>query len=373
MRHKLSFLLALLAFCQHCFAERQILDIQPENQNTIETCWLAVARMLFGYLQVQEYGETDCQVLRIYYGPQCNPCGRCIAPAGTMDRFENLLSTYPQKLHGASAAQIQFNSSQNALGWTQIVNQIRAQEPVVAGINPYTDGPSQIGPAHVALIVGFDDSTHTLIVNDPAPYHMVESFNPALPDPYLKAGATRLKAWRYEIRYDTFVNQFSWQYSVYDIVNPDHPYEPIPPSDPDTGQTLCPGITQLVEAAEIGFPNTHADESGKSSIQLSKDWNCNFNSSQPGWGANVACLPVTSKDSKDEKGDYQLLVGEIETCLKADNLEFTEKPDPNVDTDVFTVAGAKNAFVVPSFDTIMGVTLAITAMPTVNYQPPAPK
>lgn len=365
MSYKVKFLLAFLVLCQPCFAERQILDIQPLNQSTVETCWLAVARMLFYYLKVQDFHVSDCEVLKTYYGPSCAVCGPCLTPAGTMQRFQDLLSSYQQRVHGPSAAQIHFDTAQKAIEWAQVVNQIKAQQPVVVGINPFT-GPNFIGtyaePEHVALIVGYDDSTHTLIVNDPAPYQMVQAFYPALQDPYKQADATRLKAWQYEIKYETLVDAFSWQYSAFNIVNPDHPYAPIPPAKPAIGPTLCPGLIQMVKAAETSFPNVKADDSGTSPAQLAKDWNCFFNPATPGWSAHFACTPATSKDARDEEDDYRTLVSQIQRCLQANNLEFTSKPDPNVDADVFTVEG--RAFVAPSWDTSIGIDLEITAMPT---------
>jgi hypothetical protein len=120
-----------------------------------------------------------------------------------------MLIGYPRRvalLTGQSVPRL-FVTHTNTLSTDDIRRELDGGRPVLAGINPSGRPDAFQASAHVALIVGYAEreGAMTLIVNDPFP------FSPSLwPDPYQANGATMLAPGRYEIRYESYVNQLGW-------------------------------------------------------------------------------------------------------------------------------------------------------------------
>jgi len=118
-----------------------------------------------------------------------------------------MLELYPRVLRqsGYYDDKIEADHDGSALTRAEVVDEIDAGNPVVAGITPGSFGAFQGGAAHVALIVGYLDDGDTLLVNDPYPY---SGF-----DPYLSAGAVAVNHLQYEIDYSDFRSNLNWSES----------------------------------------------------------------------------------------------------------------------------------------------------------------
>jgi hypothetical protein len=104
----------------------------------------------------------------------------------------------------------------SALITKQIVEEIDAGRPVIAGISP--GGFSFLGQSqHVALIIGYEGDAEnlTVTVNDPFPY--VLTMFQGHPDPYLAAGGRKNREGQYDIGYRAFRTRLLWGQSIYGI------------------------------------------------------------------------------------------------------------------------------------------------------------
>lgn len=192
-----------------------VLPIPPVMQQTAVWCWLAVGEMVFRYHgipTVNPVGDYQCGIVgAIGYalnGPNdpCNQnCGNCVRPAGSHQMISYMFSQYP-RVAGSSAG-LNTTFVVNYLSPDYLIQQLNAEKPIVAGINPGSF--PNVYAAHVALIVGFYYSNDQLVllVNDPYPYYL----NTNQPNPYLSAGGIATdNPLRYAITFNSFVSNLGW-------------------------------------------------------------------------------------------------------------------------------------------------------------------
>jgi Peptidase_C39 like family len=214
-----SFLCGIFFFPTLIRAET--LAIPPVAQESPVWCWVTVGEMVFRYYDVPNVnpvGDYQCGIIGARFGPATvcwNNCRACQVPAGNPTEITRMLREYPlfagrvakRRMPGLLSTHVP-----SALSKDQIKEEIDEGRPIIVGISPGSAGSAV--SAHVALIIGYDESDEALIltVNDPFPYQYVA---PRI-DPYLRAGATGGDG-QYTINLDSFRRQLSWRETFYGI------------------------------------------------------------------------------------------------------------------------------------------------------------
>jgi len=190
------------------------LGISPVYQQTPVWCWAAVGEMVFrhyGVPTVNPAGNFQCGIVALLH-PVCNVnCMNCPVPAGSLQTMDDMLTRYPDVAGQVRGRDVSISTSvaDEALSLDDVIAEIDAGRPIVAGISP--SGYRTLGLSeHVALIIGYDDGA--LIVNDPFPFQLAFAG-----DPYLAAGGQRVARGRYVIDYEAFVERLQWGESIYAI------------------------------------------------------------------------------------------------------------------------------------------------------------
>jgi hypothetical protein len=178
--------------------------------------------MVFRYYDfpnVNPAGDYQCGVVGSLGGSCFYDCRTCVFPAGQMENMISVLESYPDKVRqyvNPSVPDLNVTGRYSALTFAQLKAEIDAGRPVAAAITPGSI-PSSAGPAHVALLVGYDDTLArpTVLVNDPFPF----GIGPLGPygDPYLQAGGILVTPGQYKIPYDVFVSAMSWQQTIHEM------------------------------------------------------------------------------------------------------------------------------------------------------------
>lgn len=202
--------------------EPQDMFIQPVVQETEVWCWLAVGEMIFKHFNlpnVNPAGDFQCGIVgAVGYaqGGACNNCNincaTCIRPAGSPETVSYMLTAYPKiasKQLYSSNTTLKATFVSQFLSPEQIVADLEAKRPVIAGINPGSQFVLPGNSQHVALIVGYYvfEGQLILLVNDPFPYY-ITGF-----DPYVFNGAYNRGNLSYDIPYVNFVNGLKWNTS----------------------------------------------------------------------------------------------------------------------------------------------------------------
>lgn len=187
------------------------LPIQPVYQQTQVWCWAAVAEMVLRYYDWQSInpaGNYQCGIVALL-NPICNQnCFACITPIGSTFQLAQVMHYYQQV-----ANQIAYPGDfvevqpEPRLSLDDLVGEIDSDAPVLIGISPsgmasfYPPGMSD----HVALVVGYDEQTGALLVNDPYPYNGI-AFNP-----YMQVGGQQTKLGQYWISYPALVQGLGYK------------------------------------------------------------------------------------------------------------------------------------------------------------------
>lgn len=202
-------------------ADARRLLIAPVMQKTWVWCWAAVGEMVFTHYGV---GNADpaasfqCGIVESLADVDTSQCAHqcyrpeCIAAGGSPAFLKRMLEVYPKR-GSLSLRSVQPRLRavyrDAALSKAALREEIDAERPVVAGINPYGIERPVGHSAHVALVTGYEDDGGTLIVNDPGPYPILD---PAARthNPYRAAGGEMLRKGQYRIAYTAFLNEFGW-------------------------------------------------------------------------------------------------------------------------------------------------------------------
>jgi hypothetical protein len=219
--------LALLIPANLTMATEVKLHIAPVFQERPSWCWAAVGEMIFKYYYVPAAHRTDyqCGIVQgrnLCMGiPNCIPCDLSAGDAATM---VNMLEQYPlMATPGGTAGDIAITaqSKSGSLSDVELKKELDEGRPIIVGISPpgfKVDGT----PQHMALIVGYDDSSDDLMltVNDPFPYEDMRFL--WIGNAYLSARASGGSDGEYEIGYEAFRLRLKWTQTIYRITCTGH-------------------------------------------------------------------------------------------------------------------------------------------------------
>jgi hypothetical protein len=215
--------LALLAPVTPTMAAKVQLHILPVFQERPSWCWAAVGEMVFKYYYVPAVHRTDYQCGIAQTRNLCTGipnCVKCDLPAGDEATMVNVVQQYPLlATRGGAAGDISLTvqSMAGSLSEAEVKQELNEGRPIIAGVSPSgfkVDGISQ----HMALIVGYDDSTGNLMltVNDPFPFE-AERFlwiaNPYQPNMDMSGENDG----QYEISFERFRSKIKWAHTMYRI------------------------------------------------------------------------------------------------------------------------------------------------------------
>ncbi len=219
--------LAVLVPVNLTMATEVKLHIAPVFQERPSWCWAAVGEMVFKYYYVPAAHRTDYQCGIVQARnlcmeiPNCVPCDLSAGDAATM---VNMLEQYPLlAAPGGTAGDIALTaqSKSGSLSEVEVKKELDEGRPIIVGISPpgfKVDGT----PQHMALIVGYDDSSDDLMltVNDPFPYEDMRFL--WIGNAYLSARASGGSAGEYEIGYEAFRLRLKWTQTIYRITCTGH-------------------------------------------------------------------------------------------------------------------------------------------------------
>jgi hypothetical protein len=211
-------------------ASDRILDILPVSQITPTSCWLATGEMIFRYYHIPanapnyQCGELRFQNARrvapggpmAFNGPCWLNCGPCAGiSAGSVQGLVNMIVQYSAGMSivtGKNFSLQQPQVSLTPLDEYDVVSEIDAGRPIIAGISP---GAAMMPPGiaeHAVLIVGYQNDGSLLVVNDPFPYQSA-----GMTPPYVQFGGHQLIPGRFSIPYSSMTGPINWGNAVYQI------------------------------------------------------------------------------------------------------------------------------------------------------------
>jgi hypothetical protein len=142
----------------------------------------------------------------------CYACGN--VGAGTIRGIYNLITQYPQ-IVARTAGNTRFLQAQftvTPLPMAGVKAEINAGRPIAAGISP---GMGFLPPGvseHAVLIVGYDNVSNAVIVNDPFPYQ-----SQGLQPSYLQYGGSQIQVGQFSVPYAALVGPIKWANTVFKI------------------------------------------------------------------------------------------------------------------------------------------------------------
>jgi hypothetical protein len=206
--------------------------------------------MVFKYYYVPAAHRTDYQCGIVQGQKLCSGtpnCLECDLPAGDEVAMVRMLEQYPvmAKLGGtAGDIALTVQSKAGSLSELEVKKEIDEGRPIITGVSPSgfkIDGISQ----HMALIVGYDDSSGALMltVNDPFPFEddrFLWISNPYQPNMDMSGENTG----QYEISFERFRSKLKWKQTMYRIdctgkgCPPDSPQVAIGPVEKDDRKVI---------------------------------------------------------------------------------------------------------------------------------------
>ena len=250
MKHKMAvfgvgLFLALSAPAALTMAAEVTLHIPPVFQERPSWSWAAVGEMVFKYYYVPAAHRTDYQCGIVQGQKLCSGtpgCLECDLPSGNEASMVRMLEQYPvmAKLGGtAGEIALTVQSKAGSLSELEVKKEIDEGRPIIAEVSPSgfkIDGISQ----HMALIVGYDDSSGALMltVNDPFPFEddrFLWIANPYQPNMDMSGENTG----QYEISFERFRSKIKWKQTMYRITctgkgcPPDNPQVAVGPVEKD--------------------------------------------------------------------------------------------------------------------------------------------
>ena len=216
---------AIAAFCfvlvltPSSQAEIGFVPIPPSTQETLSWCWAAVSEMVLSHYRFPNHDSAQsyqCNIVESLGGTCLFGCRNCVEGVATIFHLSAVIRDYQNiadaKIADYKGRRFRVIPKKQRLSPRTIKKEIDSDDPIIAAISPsgmghlYPDGMGE----HVALIVGYDDSTSDflILVNDPMPFSVIGY------DPYLAIGGKRTIPGQYWIDYDTFVRKFIYKDSV---------------------------------------------------------------------------------------------------------------------------------------------------------------
>lgn len=202
------------------------LSIAPIAQQTEVWCWAASAEMVLRHYQLPNLNPAanyQCGVVGAYYvaiggvtHPCASNCALCVTTIGSLTELQRVVNQYGQvaRSFGVNSRVLTSTSVFAPLAMNRLIDEIDNDRPVIAGISFRGIRLPNISQ-HAVVVVGYDarGTTPEVILNDPFPYTV---YFPQQ-NPYLVSGGRMLQPGRYQISYQTFVNEFTWANTIYNI------------------------------------------------------------------------------------------------------------------------------------------------------------
>jgi hypothetical protein len=252
---RVGLFLALSAPAALTMAAEVTLHIPPVYQERPSWSWAAVGEMVFKYYYVPAAHRTDYQCGIAQGQKLCSGtpnCLECDLPAGDEVTMVRMLEQYPvmAKLGGtAGDIALTVQSKAGSLSELEVKKEIDEGRPIITGVSPSgfkIDGISQ----HMALIVGYDDSSGALMltVNDPFPFEddrFLWISNPYQPNMDMSGENTG----QYEISFERFRSKIKWKQTMYRITctgkgcPPDDPHVTDGPVEKDDRKVIQAVLT----------------------------------------------------------------------------------------------------------------------------------
>jgi len=196
------------------------LPIAPVAQSQIAWCWLASAEMVFRYYRVPPINRISyqCGLAAAAFAnvsPICVvDCKQCNVGSGTVENIGTVIVQYPivaGQVLGMPVAGLSADVSHDSLSSDDVVDEIDAGRPIIAGISPHSGLMPPGLSEHAVVIVGYQTRADTIdvIINDPFPYAQMN-----MQDPYTRHGGKALQPGRYQIPYERLVDDLAWGNSI---------------------------------------------------------------------------------------------------------------------------------------------------------------
>jgi len=195
-------------------AYRAVLGVTPIAQQTPVWCWAATIEMVFrfhGAPNLNPGGNMQCAIVATRHPACAANCFNCVVSAGATANMVGAMQIYRNfaRQAGRPFPQLQFSMG-GRQSFAAIARSIDSSDPIIAGISPnaggriYPPGMSE----HAIVLIGYDDSRMTIILNDPMPY-------PPHFNPYARIGARQLMPGRYEVPYAQLVQTLRYRDTIF--------------------------------------------------------------------------------------------------------------------------------------------------------------
>lgn len=219
--------LALLVPVNLTMAAEIKLHIPPVFQERPSWCWAAVGEMVFKYYYVPAADRTHYQCGIIQGRNLCTGipnCSECDISTGDEATMVNMLEQYPvMATQGRTAGDIALTaqSKSGTLSEAEVKDELDHGRPIIVGVSPSGFKVDDISQ-HMALIVGYDDSSGDLVltVNDPFPFEDDRFMWIGTPYPSTKVSGEGNG--QYEIRLEKFRSKLKWTHTIYRITCTGH-------------------------------------------------------------------------------------------------------------------------------------------------------
>jgi Peptidase_C39 like family len=198
------------------------LHIPPVFQERPSWCWAAVGEMVFKYYYVPAAQQTNYQCGIMQGRKLCigiPNCLECDLPAGDEVTMVKMLEQYPViATQGRTAGDIALTvqSKDGTLSEAEVKDELDHGRPIIVEVSPRGFKVDDI-PQHMALIVGYDDSSGELVltVNDPFPFE--DDRFMWIGTPYPRTKVSGANDGQYEIRLEKFRSKLKWAKTIYGI------------------------------------------------------------------------------------------------------------------------------------------------------------
>jgi hypothetical protein len=282
------------------------LHIPPVFQERPSWCWAAVGEMVFKYYYVPVIHRTDYQCGIVQGRNLCTErpnCLECDLPAGDEATMVNMLEQYPLLATlgvAAGAIALTVQSKDGTLSEAEVKGELDHGRPIIVGVSPRGFKVDDISQ-HMALIVGYDDSSGELVltVNDPFPFE--DDRFMWIGTPYPRTKVSGANDGQYEIRLEKFRSKLKWTKTMYGITCTGQgcPSENLEVAHGPTGKDDRE-VTQIVLAASSGdfktlrtghkAVNTDTGTTWRSNVTFSGAKQCLVRDKDDHHGANWSCM-----------------------------------------------------------------------------------
>ena len=282
------------------------LHIPPVFQERPSWCWAAVGEMVFKYYYVPVIHRTDYQCGIVQGRRLCTErpnCLECDLPAGDEATMVNMLEQYPLLATlgvAAGAIALTVQSKDGTLSEAEVKDELDHGRPIIVGVSPRGFKVDDISQ-HMALIVGYDDSSGELVltVNDPFPFE--DDRFMWIGTPYPRTKVSGANDGQYEIRLEKFRSKLKWTKTMYGITCTGQgcPSENLEVAHGPTGKDDRE-VTQIVLAASSGdfktlrtghkAVNTDTGTTWRSNMTFSGAKQCLVRDKDDHYGANWSCM-----------------------------------------------------------------------------------